>query len=74
MYVKVVRFYHGKVFSFLIIETHIKLLKTFCIKLIYLYCTLDFYDSVVPTVYNLILGKIVIDVSNRNSVHSKMDM
>jgi len=32
----------------------------------------DFYDIVVPTIYDLLDGKIVVDVSNRNSVHSKM--
>ena len=35
---------------------------------------LDFYDIVVPTIYDLLDGKIVVDVSNRNSVHSKMVM
>lgn len=32
----------------------------------------DFYDVVVPTIYDLLDGKIVVDVSNRNSVHAKM--
>jgi len=32
----------------------------------------DFYDVIVPTIYDLLDGKIVVDVSNRNSVHAKM--
>jgi len=32
----------------------------------------DFYEVVVPSIYDILDGKIVIDVSNRNSVHQKM--
>jgi len=32
----------------------------------------DFYEVVVQSIYDLLDGKIVIDVSNRNSVHKKM--
>ena len=34
----------------------------------------DFYEGIVASIYDLLDGKIVIDVSNRNSVHPKMVM
>lgn len=35
---------------------------------------IDFYEGIVASIYDLLDGKIVIDVSNRNSVHPKMVM
>ena len=36
--------------------------------------SIDFYEGIVASIYDLLDGKIVIDVSNRNSVHPKMVM
>ena len=43
-----------------------------CAKLIM--SSIDFYEGIVASIYDLLDGKIVIDVSNRNSVHPKMVM